>query len=144
MALLSDVSLEYGLNPSDTVTDAESAIQKLVTALSVPMASRKRYEEFGSTTFALLFEPFDQITADWLGVGIQDTINNPANEIRDLFSDVKIVVALGEQTYICAVDFRVVLPDGTRTAAISYKFQLAPQGNALQLPARATGLRKNQ
>lgn len=143
MAALSDVSLDYGQQAADTVTDVDSAVQKLIVVLSVPRGARKRYEDFGSTTYTQLFEPFDDITAGWIGVGIQEAIENPANEIRDLFTDLRISVTRGPQTYFCALDFRVILPSGEKSALINYKFQLQPQGNALSLPRRVAGLRSN-
>lgn len=143
MASLSDVSLDYGQQAADTVTDVESAVQKLIVVLSVPLGARKRYEDFGCNTYAQLFEPFDDITAGWIGIGIQEAIENPANEIRELFTDLKIAVTRGAQTYQCAVDFRVILPSGEKSEPITYKFQLQPQGNALSLPRRVPGLRSN-
>ncbi len=143
MVSLSDVSLDYGQQAEDTVTDVASAVQKLVVVLSVPRGARKRYEEFGSTAYASLFEPFDDITAGWIGIGIQEAIENPANEIRELFTDLKVSVARGAQTYLCALDFRVILPSGEKSARVTYKFQLQPQGNALSLPRRVPGLRSN-
>lgn len=143
MATLSDVSMDYGQQAADTVTDVDSAVQKLIVVLSVPRGARKRYEEFGSTTYASLFEPFDDITAGWIGIGIQEAIENPANEIRDLFTDLHISVTRGLQTYECSLDFRVILPSGEKSAVINYNFQLQPQGNALSLPRRVAGLRSN-
>lgn len=143
MASLSDVNLDYGQQDADTVTDVDSAVQKLVVVLSTPRGSRKRYAMFGATTISHLFEPFDAITAGWIGVSINEAIEEPANEIRDLFTDVYVEVTPGKQVYDCRVDFAVLLPSGERSAKTSYKFQLSPQGNALSLPRRNAGLRSN-
>lgn len=143
MSSLSDVSLDYGQQAADTVTDVDSAVQKLIVVLSVPLGTRKRYEDFGCNTYTQLFEPFDDVTAGWIGVGIQEAIENPANEIRDLFTDVGVQVTRGPQTYMCRIDFRVLLPSGATSDRISYKFQLKPQGQSLSLPRRVPGLRSN-
>ena len=143
MPSLSDVSLDYGQQAADTVTDVDSAVQKLIVVLSVPIGTRKRYEKFGCNTYSQLFDTFDDVTAGWIGVGIQEAIENPANEIRDLFSDVKVQVLRGAQVYNCRIDFRVILPSGAQSERISYKFQLQPQGKSLSLPRRVPGLRSN-
>lgn len=142
MASLSDVRINYGDSSDDTVTDVDSAIQKLYIVLSVPLGARKYYPAFGARLISRLFEPFDAITADWLGVDVTDAIENPANEINDIFTNVKTVVTLGRQTYNVAITFDIVLPSGEVSRNSSYQFSAAPDPSAFALPTRTTGLRR--
>lgn len=139
MYLLSDVSIDYANGPSDTVTNDSSVLQKVLVVFGTPKGSRKRYEDFGCDAVTQLFEPFDSVTAGWIGASLREAIDNPANELQDLISEFRVVVTASKETgtYVCAATFRIKLPSAEPNKNIStLNFQLAPQGNAMALPTR--------
>lgn len=139
MYLLSDVSIDYSDGPSDTVVNENSVIQKLLVVFGTPVGSRKRYEDFGARTVTHLFEPFDSVTAGWIGTSLREAVDNPANDLQELIAEfrVKVFPDKETQTYACQCTFRIRLPNSeVNKTATSLNFNLAPQGNALALPTR--------
>lgn len=132
MATLSDVSLDYGQNSSDTVTDASSAIQKLVVVLSTPYDSAKWKKRFGCRLTSHLFDPYDKSTAGWIGTDIEEAISNPYNQIADLFENFRVEVTLsGGGVYKCQLYFDIVL-DNRRIKDVMYDFSLkSPLSNPI-------------
>ena len=126
MSVLSDVNLDYGQSSSDTVEDINSVIQKLVVVLGTQYNSAKWKPKFGCKLYSRLFDPFDSTTAGWIGVDIDEAIQNPANELSDLLREFRSVVVAGTQTYNCGLFFKAILPDGTVTDSVKYTFELKP------------------
>lgn len=128
MTTLSDVSLDYGRAQSDTVEDINSIIQKLEIVLGTMYNSAKWKPKFGCKLYSRLFDPFDNTTAGWIGVDIDDAVKNPANELIGLVSEFRSVVVSGAQTYHCSIFFKAHLPDGSVSDTIKYNFELKPLG----------------
>lgn len=128
MTVLSDVNLDYGQSPSDTVEDINSIIQKLVVVLGTMYNSAKWKPGFGCRLCSRLFDPFDSTTAGWIGVDIDEAVKNPANELVGLVSEFRSIVVAGAQTYECSIFFKAHLPDGTVSDSIKYNFEVKPLG----------------
>lgn len=139
MYLLSDVSIDYADGPSDTVVDENSVIQKVLVVFGTPIGSRKRYEDFGCSVVTQLFEPFDSVTAGWIGTSLREAIDNQANELSELITEFRVSVSTDKvtQTYFCQCTFRIKLPSAEANRQLTtLNFNLSPQGNALALPTR--------
>lgn len=112
---LNDVNLRFGQQIDEFVYDQEVFVQSFLILLSVPKKSRWFRPEYGIYRLnALLFEPFDEITADQIKSAI-DGINDMTSNGYLGVTVQDIVIAMDEPTSTYVVEAVLnILPLGTQ------------------------------
>lgn len=108
--LLSDVNLKFLQSNSEFVYDAQVAIQSFLILLGTPRKSRWWRPEYGAIRLeGLLFEPFDNQTADEIMQAIQVTQEADANGNTGVVID-QLNVSLDYTTSTYRVNLRIDIP----------------------------------
>lgn len=104
-----DINAWFRLEPRDNVQNMDSIVQKILMVVGTRKKSRKWRESFGSDVYQYLFEPFDQVTADWISTYMRIALEDPANGLTNDVTNVNCVCvtsAVYEQTYVCTITWR--------------------------------------
>jgi hypothetical protein len=94
----SDINIDYGSESSTTVYDQDALTQKILIVITVLLGSRKWRPEFGSTVYRLLHDPFDNLTAGWIGQSIKTALESGANGLTQDIKNVKVTVLADKET----------------------------------------------
>ena len=103
----SDINIDYGSEASTTVYDQDALTQKILVVVTVPIGSRKYRPTFGSTVYRQLHEPFDNLTAGWIGQAIKTALEARPNDLINDIKNVRVTVLADKetQTYYTRIDW---------------------------------------
>lgn len=105
--IYSDINIDYGSEASTTVYDQDALTQKILVVITVRLGSRKWRPNFGSIVYRQLHDPFDSITAGWIGQAIKTALESPANDLLNDIKNVKVTVIADKstQTYYTRINW---------------------------------------
>lgn len=109
----SDINIDYGSESQTTVYDKDALVQKILVVVTVALGSRKWYPLFGSSVYRQLHDPFDNITAGWIGQSIKTALESSPNGLLGDIKNVKVNVIAdkGTQTYYTSIDWTAIKLD---------------------------------
>ena len=104
-----DVNAQFATQQSEFVYEEDAAIQAFLILLSTPKGSRWWRPEYGTRRLLeLLFEPFDDQTAEQLASVIQMTSDSNANGYSGVvINKVDIQMDYGSSTYVVNLDIDI-------------------------------------
>ena len=114
--LFSDIHKDSGLTPSETVSGINEAMQRYILVLSTAKGSRWKRPFFGCKLQNLLFEPFDQETADNIKSEIVDCTQDADNDLRDIRPTVEVIMDWDNTQYFVNLKIDVVNRGSTSTS----------------------------
>lgn len=123
-----DVNAQFAVQQSEFVYEEDAAIQAFLILLSTPKGSRWWRPEYGTRRLLeLLFEPFDDQTAEQLASVIQMTSDSNANGYSGVvINKVDIQMDYGSSTYV--VNLNIDIP-ALRVKGKAVSFGLRNLGN---------------
>ena len=123
-----DVNAQFAVQQSEFVYEEDAAIQAFLILLSTPKGSRWWRPEYGTRRLLeLLFEPFDDQTAEQLASVIQMTSDSNANGYSGVvINKVDIQMDYGTSTYV--VNLNIDIP-ALRVKGKAVSFGLRNLGN---------------
>lgn len=103
----SDINIDYGSDPDTTVLDIDALTQKILLVLSTPIRSRKWRPNFGCRLYRRLHDPFDSVTAGWMGVDAKQALESIYNGLTQDVTNVKVTVVpdATTQTYWTSIQW---------------------------------------
>lgn len=113
--LYSDIHKDSGLQNTEIVTGISEAMQRYILVLSTPKRSRWKRPFFGCNLQNLLFEPFDQETADNIKSEIVDCTQDAENDIADIKPTVEVVMDWDNTQYFVNLTIKVANRGTTST-----------------------------
>lgn len=120
----SDMSAKICMVASDTVQNYNSIDQKIMFVIGTQKGSRKYRPLFGSDVLKYLFEPFDDVTADWIQTYTRVALEDPANGLTEDVTDINCSVFRStNQDYLVIIQYRCPRLEQIREV----KFSLQPQ-----------------
>ncbi len=90
--IYSDINIDYGSEVATTVLNQDALTQKILLVLTTRYRSRKWRPFFGSKIHRELHQPFDTITAGWIGQAIKNALESPYNDLTEDVSKVTVTV----------------------------------------------------
>ena len=113
--LFSDIHKDSGLGSTETISGLNEAMQRYILVLSTPKRSRWKRPFFGCNLQNMLFEPFDQETADIIKSEIVDCTQDADNDIRDIKPTVEVVMDWDNTQYFVNLTIEVLNRGTTST-----------------------------
>lgn len=93
-----DINIDYGQEAATTVFDQDALTQKILIVLATKYGSRKWRPFFGSKVYQHLFEPFDLITAGWIGQSIKQSLESTYNGLTEDIRNIRVEVLPDPET----------------------------------------------
>jgi len=124
-SVYSDVSVDYGDASWTTVYDQDALTQKILMIIATPIGTRKWRPKFGSRIRSMLFEPFNNITASWIGSEVKSALESVYNGLSEDITNIKVVCKPDPttDTYWVKIDWTEVKLSNQN----SYQFNLDPK-----------------
>lgn len=94
-----DIDKDAYLKQSNLVSGLAEAMQRYMIVLATPKGTRWKRPKFGCYIQNLLFEPFDQETADKIASELVDCTTDMHNDIADIKPTVEIVLDYESTSY---------------------------------------------
>lgn len=113
--LFSDIHKDSGLNSSEIITGVNEAMQRYIIVLSTAKGSRWKRPFFGCNLQSMLFEPFDQETADNIKSEIVDCTQDADNDLLDIKPTVEVIMDWDNTQYFVNLKIEVVNRGTTST-----------------------------